>query len=51
MDIISFFKDLFESIPEYKKTVLLIHLIQNDVDLLNEGGYLKNKNNRLNLDF
>ena len=51
MDNINYFKDLFESIPDYKKIVLLIHLIQNDVDLLNEYAYIKNDINRLNSEF
>ena len=49
MDNINFFKDLIESIPDYEKIVFLIHLNQNDVDLLNECGYLKRDFNRLNL--
>ena len=52
MDNIDYFKDMFESIPDYrKKKLLIIFLIKNDEDLLNECGYLKNGNNRLNLEF
>ena len=42
------FKDLFESIPDYRKKVLLIFSIQNDEDLLRECGFLKNDIIRLN---
>ena len=31
-DKISYFKDLFESIPDYKKDVFLMFLIKNDVN-------------------
>ena len=45
------FKDIFESIPDYRKIVLLIFLIQNDKNLLNEIGFSKADINRLNLEF
>ena len=45
------FKDLFESIPDYKKNVLLLFLIQNDKNLLKEIGFSKNDINQLNLEF
>ena len=51
MDHANYFKDLFESIPDYRKTVLLIFLNQNDNDLLKECGFLKSDNNRLNKEF
>ena len=41
MDNINYFKDLFESIPDYKKIVLLMFLIKNDVNFLYECGFLK----------
>ena len=41
MDNINYFKDLFESIPDYKKTVLLMFLIKNDVNFSYECGFLK----------
>ena len=41
MDNINYFKELFESIPDYKKIVLLMFLIKNDVNLLYECGFLK----------
>ena len=45
------FKDLFESIPDYRKIVLLMFLIKNDNDLLAECGFLKDDINRLNKEF
>ena len=51
MDGVSFFTDLFESIAEYKKVVLLIFLIKNDVNLLHECGFLKGDNNFLYKEF
>ena len=47
----NYFKDIFESIPDYRKIVLLIYLIQNDKDLLKEIGFSKNDINLLNLQF
>ena len=41
MDIVNYFKDLFESKPEYKKIVLLMFLFKNDVNFLYECGFLK----------
>ena len=41
MDSINYFKDLFESIPDYEKIVLLMFLIKSDVDILYECGFLK----------
>ena len=46
-----YFKDIFESIPNYRKVVLLIFLIQNDKNLLKETGFAKADNNNLNLEF
>ena len=45
------FKDIFESITDYKKIVLLIFLFQNDKNLLKESGFIKNDINLLNLEF
>ena len=39
MNKINYFKDLFESIPDYRKIVLLLFLIKNDKDLLCEVGF------------
>ena len=38
----NYFKDIFESISDYRKIVFLIYLIQNDKNLLNEIGCGKN---------
>ena len=46
-----YFKDMFESVPDYRKIVLLMFLIKNDVDLLNEGSCLKIDASRFNLEF
>ena len=46
-----YYKDLFESIPDYRKIVLLIILINNDKILLKEVGFSKNDINRLYLEF
>ena len=51
MNYENFFKDMFESIPGYRKIVLIIYLIQNDKDLLEECGFLKNHIKRLNKEF
>ena len=51
MDNINYFRDLFESIHDYRKIVLLIFLFQNDKNLLNEIGFSKNDINLLNLEF
>ena len=51
MDIIYCFKNLFESIPDYRKIVLLMFSIENDYDLLPECEKLKNDINRLCLEF
>ena len=48
---INYFKDIFESIHDYRKTVLLVFLIQNDKNLLEEIGFGKNDINLLNLEF
>ena len=47
----NYFKDLLESIPDYRKIVLLVFLIQNDKNLLKEIGFSKNDINLLNLEF
>ena len=47
MDYENFFKDMFESIPLYKKIELIIILFQNDAYSLEEGGFLKSDNNSL----
>ena len=42
MNYVNYFKDIFESITDYRKIVLLIFLIQNDKNLLKEIGFSKN---------
>ena len=51
MDNIIYFKDLFESITDYKKIVLLMFLIKDDKNLLKEVGFSKNDINFLSLEF
>ena len=51
MDHINYFKDMLESIPNYRKTILLILLIQNDKDLMKQCGFLKSDIDRLSNDF
>ena len=41
MNSVNYFEDFFESIPDYRKIVLLMFLIKNDVNLLNECRSLK----------
>ena len=47
----NYFKDIFESIHDYKKTILLIFLLQNDKNLVKEIGFSKNDINRLSIEF
>ena len=47
----NYFKDIFESVPDYRKKVLLLFLIKNDNALLTECGFLKDDINHLILDF
>ena len=51
MNYENYFKDIFESIHDYKKIVLLIFLIQNDKNLLKEIGFNENDINLLSLEF
>ena len=51
MDHVNYFKELFESITDYRKIVLLIFLIHNDKDLLLEIGFNERDINRLNSEF
>ena len=51
MDNVIYVKDLFESIPDYKKIVLLMILIENDVSFLYECGFLKGDINFLYKEF
>ena len=51
MDNSNYFKDLFETITNYRKKVVIIFLIQNDKNSLKEIGFSKNDINSLNLEF
>ena len=51
MNIVNYFKDLFGSMPAYKKIVLLMFLIKNDVDMLYECGFLRGDINFLYKEF
>ena len=51
MNNVNYFIDMFESIPDYRKIILLIFLIQNDKKLLKEIGLSKHDPNLLNLEF
>ena len=51
MNNVNYFKDLFESKPDYKKIVLLMFLIKDDKNLLKEVGFSKNDINFLSLEF
>ena len=51
MDNVNYFRDLFESIPDYRKIVLLLYSIKNDDDLLKETGFNENHIDQLSLDF
>ena len=46
-----YFKELFESITDYRKIVLLIFLIKNDDKFLQECGFLMSDINSLNKEF
>ena len=45
MNNVIYFTDLFESIPDFKKIVLLMLLVKNDVSFLYESGFLKGEIN------
>ena len=51
MNNVNYFKDLIESIPDYKKIVLLMCLIKNDVNMLYECGFPKGDINFLCKEF
>ena len=51
MDHVNHFKDLFKSIPEHRKIVIILFLFKNDADLSTECGFFKNDNNSLNEEF
>ena len=47
MHHVKYFEDLFDTIPDFRKTVLLMFLNKNDIDMLKGCGFLKNDINRL----
>ena len=49
MNYENYLKDLFESLEDYRKIILVIFLIQNDKNLLKEIGFSKNDISRSNL--
>ena len=51
MNSVNYFEEIFESIPDYKKIVLLMFLIKNDVNFLYECGFLKGDINFLYKEF
>ena len=51
MNIVNYFRGLFESIPDYKKIVLLMFLIKNDVNFLYECGFVRGDINFLYREF
>ena len=51
MNYETFFRDIFESMTDYRKIVLLIFLNQNDKNLLKQRGFSKNDINLLNIEF
>ena len=51
MDHVLYFKDLFESIPDYRKKVILMFLSEKDADLLKDCGFLKSDINRLKKEY
>ena len=51
MNNANYFIDMFESISDYRKILLLIFLIQNDKNLLNEIGFSQRDINRLSIEF
>ena len=46
----NYFKDLFQSISEYRKIVLFLVLIKNDKDFLQEIGFSERDIIRINLE-
>ena len=51
MDYVNYFTDLLKFIPDYRKFVLLIFLLQIDKYLFREIGFNELDNNCLNLEF
>ena len=51
MNYENLFKDMFDSILDYRKIVFLVFLIKIDTDLLKQCGFLKSDINRLDEEF
>ena len=51
MNYVICLKNLFESIPEYRKIVVLIFSVDNGNSLLHDCGFLKDDNNHLSSEF
>ena len=51
MNNVNYFTDMFESITDFKKTVLLLFIIKNDVNFLYECGFSKDHINFLYEEF
>ena len=51
MNYENYFKDLFESIPDYRKIFLSFSLIQNKVNFFPEVGFSEHDINRSNSEF
>ena len=51
MDHVSYFRALLESIPDYRKIVLLMSSNKNDFDLIKDCVFSKNYNKSLCIDF
>ena len=51
MEYVDYFKDMFESIPNDRKIILIIFLFQNDKKLLREIGFSERDISRLYLEF
>ena len=47
----NYFTDMFESIPDYRKIVIIIFLFQSSKEFLREVGFSERDINHLNLEF
>ena len=51
MDNVNYFKDFFESVPDYRKIVLWMFLIKDDKNLLKDVGFSNDDINQLSFYF
>ena len=51
MNYENYFKNMFESLPDFRKIVLLMFVSKDDNDLLTECGFLKDDINNLRKEF